>query len=85
MEKITFNLKNYRAEIYPDTKEISIFDKVDQYNEPMAYSTKKRGFKKASEILHALADAGDCSTFGSVLSLLNDQAGVAMHSFCRVD
>lgn len=65
-------------------KSISVFDKVDSWNNNAGYTTKKRPYKKfKTDFLNKELITNE-TTFSQAISLLNSY-GLDMHTWCMND
>jgi hypothetical protein len=66
-------------------KSITAYDKDDQFNEPAAYTERKRGLDKIWAAVQEAAEKSDGAlTFRDVLAVFT-QHGMPYHYWCRMD
>ncbi len=86
MTKLTYSTEKVYITLDPERKEIYMRDKTDFYNETSGYNQKKRGFKKAYEVMQKMqsVEKQDQSTFSSFRNLF-DSFNLGMRTYCAMD
>ena len=80
--KIELDNAQVNATYYPDRKEISVADKVDQNNCPAEYNTSRRGLAKAwKKVAESFNGETTMRDIGKILR----ESGISMHYYCRMD
>lgn len=81
----TYTTEKYYVRFDDKEKSIYMRDLTDTANDPSAYNTKKRGYKKMKEDMLSAIEMGDRSSMSSWVYAGDKAYNMGMRTYCAMD